>query len=277
MFPLDSPTTAVPFNSALVTPNLPPMAEVRERNSHLIPSASAAARRSSMNSMMSNGSDDNSQYLLAPDVNRIGQEVSTPMSVRPFSPSESFAFPKPPSQSGDAGPLSSDSASFSPRMLSPKTSESTLVHPMNSQPYAMPAAVSIPTLTRQTPSPTEPTPASNPFADPHSQPDPVAAAAEFAAIETICRPFAPTLEDELRVSPGDSVRILKVFDDGWTFVERVGSNEDGAKGLIPVDCLREAGQALPAFLAQKRVSSYAGDKYNYEEMLSNMLEHGTAT
>ena len=77
----------------------------------------------------------------------------------------------------------------------------------------------------------------------------------------ICRPFVPTLEDELLVSPGDRVRILQVFDDGWAMVEKVGagSSIDGnqqRRGLIPVDCLREAGQPLPSFLAQKGLIDY---------------------
>jgi hypothetical protein len=57
------------------------------------------------------------------------------------------------------------------------------------------------------------------------------------------------------------------FDDGWASVVKVpapgsgGGNEDDAsvadnRGLIPIDCLREAGQELPAFIASKRVSSY---------------------
>ena len=34
--------------------------------------------------------------------------------------------------------------------------------------------------------------------------------------------------------------------------------ETGETGLIPVDCLREAGEELPEFLAARRVSSYYG-------------------
>jgi hypothetical protein len=99
-------------------------------------------------------------------------------------------------------------------------------------------------------------PAVDPFADP--------AKPEFTGIEVIRRPFTPTLDDELSVLPGDRVRILQVFDDGWAFVEKmVGAsfarNDRNDRGLIPVDCLREAGQALPTFLAQKRVSSYSVD------------------
>jgi len=77
----------------------------------------------------------------------------------------------------------------------------------------------------------------------------------------IRRPFMPTMDDELAVLPGDQVRVMQAFDDGWAFVEKMtGAGSDrNERGLIPVDCLREAGQALPAFLAQKRVSSYGAD------------------
>jgi hypothetical protein len=99
---------------------------------------------------------------------------------------------------------------------------------------------------------------SNPFADP-AQPE----------FETISRPFAPTLDDEISVAPGDQVLVLKVFDDGWAFVEKQGRSLDhNERGLIPVDCLREAGQALPAFLAQKRVSSYGADTNQLAQTLA---------
>lgn len=80
----------------------------------------------------------------------------------------------------------------------------------------------------------------------------------FGAIETVRRPFLPTLDDELPVSPGNLVRVLEPFDDGWCFCELVKGGAEGSKGLIPIDCLREAGQELPSFLASKRVSSNYG-------------------
>jgi hypothetical protein len=91
--------------------------------------------------------------------------------------------------------------------------------------------------------------ATNPFNDPATN-------TEFASVELIRRPFVPTLDDELAVIPGDSVSVVKVFDDGWAYVEKIGSA--GARGLIPIDCMRDAGEDLPAFLASKRISSYYG-------------------
>ncbi|KAF9021098.1 hypothetical protein BDZ89DRAFT_911456, partial [Hymenopellis radicata] len=104
----------------------------------------------------------------------------------------------------------------------------------------------------------------NPFADTPVRPLPTI---PLRAFEIICRPFSPTLHDELAVETGDRVTVLKVFDDGWALVEKAPVEDPSGKGkgkavstqpgLIPIDCLREAGQPLPDFLAAKRVSSYS--------------------
>ena len=75
----------------------------------------------------------------------------------------------------------------------------------------------------------------------------------FAPVEVIRRPFVPSMDDELAVKPGDEVRILKRFDDGWAVAEKIGA---GVQGLIPIDCMRDVEEELPAFLAKKRISSY---------------------
>ncbi|KAF8549903.1 hypothetical protein OG21DRAFT_1469387 [Imleria badia] len=155
------------------------------------------------------------------------------MSVRPFSPSESFAFPKPPA------PPSSTVDSFfisgTPGPASPQSSATTLVHLSTPPPIA---AVN---------------PSMDPFADP--------AKPEFSDVEVIRRPFTPSLDDELAVRPGDRVHIFRIFDDGWAFVERLAGTERERheRGLIPVDCFREVDQAFPTFLSEKRVS-YGSDK-----------------
>ena len=260
---------------AVVPPVMPPMAQVGERNSVLVPFASAAARRQSMNSMTSNGSDEG-QYLAAYDMN--DQGPTTPMSVRPFSPNESFSFPKPPSSGTKSRPISTSTSgssfvSANPNGVSyPQSPASTFVPDQQTLgQYPATAAASLsPNPSSGKTSPISPFEAAeNPFEDHVEKP-------EFQPIETIRRPFTPSLDDELVVKPGDSVRIIKVFDDGWTFVEKLGLNATDCKdrGLIPIDCLREAGQALPAFLSQKRVSSYAGANFegpNYEEALAQMM------
>ncbi|KIK96440.1 hypothetical protein PAXRUDRAFT_138452 [Paxillus rubicundulus Ve08.2h10] len=146
------------------------------------------------------------------------------MSVRPFSPSESFAFPKPPvPQQATGGNRSSDSVSDSSLFSGGHGPAS----PQSS--------------------------ATDPFADPKKP--------EFVDVEVIRRPFIPTMNDELAVLPGEEIHIMEIFDDGWAFVEKMtGAGSDhNERGLIPVECLREIGQALPAFLVRKRVSSYGVD------------------
>ncbi|KAG1860139.1 hypothetical protein DFJ58DRAFT_905578 [Suillus subalutaceus] len=261
MFRIDSPTPLLNLDLAAfgTIPEFPPMAEVRERTSILFPSASAVARRESINSMMSNGSDPDTQYLIVGnDLNPPG--LSSPMSVRPFSPSESFAFPKPPPCPNEGRCPSSVSVISGHGLLSPSSSGATLVQIHSPPPIfnsdllpSAPAASYLPPSASLT---IVPGTSSDPFADP----------AEF---ETIRRRFTPTLDDEMSVAPGDQVLVMKVFDDGWALVEKqCGFLDHNEKGLIPVDCLREAGQALPAFLAQKRVSSYGADPNKVAQMLA---------
>lgn len=110
----------------------------------------------------------------------------------------------------------------------------------------------------------------NPFSDPSPFADPNPdAPGEFAEIETIRRPFTPTLGDELSVSVGDSVTVLGIFDDGWAYVEKLRKDKESRvsdqsqSGLIPIDCLRDAGLDVPEFLAAKRVSSFAVNSTGY--------------
>jgi hypothetical protein len=106
----------------------------------------------------------------------------------------------------------------------------------------------------------------DPFADQHPPlVPPNQSSGKFSEIETICRPFVPTLEDEVGVEPNEQVRILQVFDDGWTKVEKVKSLKSSKgkvkvtevdTGLIPIDCLRAPGVDLPTFFDKKRISGY---------------------
>ncbi|KAL5482680.1 hypothetical protein ACEPAI_9274 [Sanghuangporus weigelae] len=213
--------------------------------------------------------DDHAQYLIvaaSQSQNHPNAPQPSPISVRPWSPSERWAFPKPPSGTSALGNI------FYPPPTSPvsQSVESDRV-----------PASHLPPLTPVTSTAPE---ATNPFADPSQIPDEVtsgtcesAVAAKTSvsgtdgivgAIEHIRRPFLPTLVDELRVQRGDVIRVLQVFDDGWVQVEKISdaTGTSGAetttfaneRGLIPVDCLREAGEPLPDFLASRRVSSYYG-------------------
>ncbi|KAG7452033.1 uncharacterized protein BT62DRAFT_960019 [Guyanagaster necrorhizus] len=165
----------------------------------------------------------NSSYLVIPDgLTQLQPEIATPMSVRPFTPSESFSFPKPPSNGAWIPAMDRDSHGTA-------LSSSTEMYPPSS---------------------------TNPSSEPEFPIIP-----QHCPVETICRTFEPTLYDELTVAIGDRVKVLEVFDDGWAMVEKIPEgngkgNEVGLEpGLIPIDCLRMTGDPLPPFLTSKRVTS----------------------
>lgn len=76
----------------------------------------------------------------------------------------------------------------------------------------------------------------------------------FNEQEAICRPYTATMPDELTVTPGIRVKVVKVYDDGWAMVEKTDGS--ASRGLIPLDCLRQPGQDFSDFLQEKRVSNY---------------------
>lgn len=193
-----------------------------------------------------------SQYVTVPDSATLkpgsgllpDMAFPSPISVRPFSPTESWSFPKPPN---DELKRRSDA------ILSSKQSQSTLRPP--------PSHSSTDTLSNDDYYTAE-SQSVNPFADftsvdshmttIHTDPS---NADHFAPVEIIRRPFVPTMSDEMAVAPGDQVRVRRRFDDGWAYAENINGD---ARGLFPIDCLRMQDQDLPAFLAAKRLSSYAG-------------------
>ncbi|KAL5524561.1 hypothetical protein ACEPAF_9701 [Sanghuangporus sanghuang] len=201
--------------------------------------------------------DDHAQYLIvaaSQSQNSPNAPQPSPISVRPWSPSERWAFPKPPSSTSTLGNIFYQTPA--PPVSQPVESD------------RMPAS-NLPPLTPVTPE------ATNPFADPSQIPDEVtsgpcestitaktslsATDGIVGAIEHIRRPFLPTLADELRVQRGDAIRVLQVFDDGWIQVEKISETSGtetttsaNERGLIPVDCLREADEPLPDFLASRR-------------------------
>ncbi|KAG6864046.1 hypothetical protein C0991_000681 [Blastosporella zonata] len=182
------------------------------------------ANRTSVHSVSSTSSEG--QYLEVSNSSIYGQEVATAMSVRPFSPSESFAFPKPPSVQSDWRSSHRFRANTFCRTSRPASDVS---RPASND--SRPASDIVPV----TPN--------NPFSDP------VPPTTEFAAVESVRRPFVTTHFDELSVSIADSIRVLQVFDDGWALVEKLPPFEEILKtesngtgrvqGLIPLDCFRE--------------------------------------
>jgi len=49
-------------------------------------------------------------------------------------------------------------------------------------------------------------------------------------------PFEPTRDDELAVRTGETLRLIKEFEDEWCLVQRVG-RPDEEMGVIPCFCL----------------------------------------
>jgi hypothetical protein len=181
---------------------------------------------------------DHSQYLIINHRSSANTEAATPMSVRPFSPSESFAFPKPP-EPVVAGSVPLSAVGSPPRPMS--IASAMLITPplLSLLPPGLPSTPSyVPFIfpnTRKSPSPI-----TNPFEDPTTPTiDNSSSYLNTIPVEVVRRPFEPTLPDELAVELNDRVRVLHRYDDGWGLVEMVGREEErGVTGVIPMDCLR---------------------------------------
>ena len=244
------PPESVDFSHPV--PALPPMAQIHDTHinhgrSAATPSPLLIAFDQEPNSTRrySAGSDTTSndpysQELVIRDNHQLMEAVSTPMSVRPFSPTESWAFPKPP-PAAEAERPNSGSSGNSHSVYSQPTQEG---HGMAAVTTFIP-----------------PVPIINPFNDPAPQ-------QSSMVIELVLRPFQPTLADEMAVNTGDQVRIIQVFDDGWASAEKLAEGGKGRgkfeQGLIPVDCFRQPGQE--AFGGRRMSSSppdapYSGVAY----------------
>lgn len=204
-----------------------------------------------------------SQYLVIPVMTPMKASSSvavsslpSPMSVRPFSPSEAWQFPQPPQD---------DLRRQSQLILSANKSMASVVTTANQSRFSMSTSEEYMTATDAASEP------QNPFADLASvdthethyttltDTTDASHSDHFDEIEIIRRPFVPNLGDELAVAPGDEIRVRKRFDDGWAYAEKV---KDGARGLFPIDCLRMENQELPAFLAARRISNYVTDPFS---------------
>ncbi|KAF5330773.1 hypothetical protein D9619_005308 [Psilocybe cf. subviscida] len=62
---------------------------------------------------------------------------------------------------------------------------------------------------------------------------------------TVSAAYTPTLPDELRVTVGDTVRLLQEYKDGWGFAQYVGKI-DSPKGVVPMVCLQERRRMVPS-------------------------------
>lgn len=272
--PLPSPSATGMQSATSIVPDMPPVS---------IPQTAIVRPPSRNSSVFSIGSDSShgssresngAQYLSLPPMRPDNVPQLSPISVRPFSPSESWAFPKPPTNpptpSMTSRPLSGASAATEMPVppipvaraadLSPSLNSAGLQDPfadaqemLHKDPFADPQL----TPTLLVPMKGLDIPVQRPTSSGTMRTTSTACGSEVSlgVLDVIRRPFVPTLEDELLVKRGDQIRVLQCFDDGWAQIEKL---ETGEAGLIPVDCLREAGEELPDFLAARRVSSYYG-------------------
>jgi hypothetical protein len=254
------------FAGSPTIPRFPPMAEVRRVTASSLqavidPSRCNTQVPENRFSMGSNHSES-SQFLF---INLRSSLQITPSEDHTFSPSQSFAFPKPPSLAGDR-------TSAYIRPTSHYGTVRTTTRRPNSDDSNFSSLPSVPSSPSVAPLIGDDPFASNPFGDNNPFEDPQCAAAPATLKEIIRRPYQRTLEDEVTVSFGEYVHVLMTFDDGWAYVVKVpptglgrGDNEGvsgGSKGLIPIECLREPGVDFPASIAAKRVSGY-GDEATF--------------
>lgn len=186
-------------------------------------------------------SDDGVAYPESAAMSTRSHGLPSSMSVRPFSPTDLWNFPKPPADKR----LSR--VSTHAQMASPDSQRDSSDYA--TAPEHLPGSASD----------SDDGAAADPFRDPTGEETQTSesvdaeTASHFARVEVIRRPFVPALEDEMAVAPGERVRMLQRFPDGWALAENVATRR---RGVIPIDCLRTPEQDLPAFLASKRLSSY---------------------
>lgn len=66
-----------------------------------------------------------------------------------------------------------------------------------------------------------------------------APAAAGQLVLVVERTFTPNLPDELTITPGERVRVITIYDDGWCNVRKLGAG--GEEGVIPYACLGSSG------------------------------------
>ncbi|KAF9266484.1 hypothetical protein L218DRAFT_996666 [Marasmius fiardii PR-910] len=55
---------------------------------------------------------------------------------------------------------------------------------------------------------------------------------------SVINTFTPSLEDEMLIHIGDTIRMLEEYTDGWCLVQRIGKS-DAPRGVVPRFCLVE--------------------------------------
>ncbi|KAJ7154207.1 hypothetical protein C8R46DRAFT_447012 [Mycena filopes] len=64
--------------------------------------------------------------------------------------------------------------------------------------------------------------------------------------------FTPSMEDELLIQIGETVRVLEEYQDGWALVQRIG-RFDAPKGVVPRSCIAERERVIPVYTPGRRL------------------------
>lgn len=54
---------------------------------------------------------------------------------------------------------------------------------------------------------------------------------------TVANLFTPSMDDELAIAIGETVRLVEEYQDGWCLIQRLG--EDSQRGVVPHFCLMD--------------------------------------
>lgn len=78
---------------------------------------------------------------------------------------------------------------------------------------------------------------------------------KFPRLMSVSNSFDPSMEDELSITVGETVRILEEYEDEWCLVQRVG-RMDAEKGVVPRFCLAERLEVVPTHPGLPSAGSY---------------------
>lgn len=152
----------------------------------------------------------------------------------------------PSQQFNDSSSIRSSYAPIKAAMMGSPSTRSSVANPyhaIKAAGIASPPLPSMPTMPVALPSPID-MPAQqgdSPFSDP-----------QWAnKVFVVSRTFEPSMPDELVIYPGDKVRILMAYDDGWVLGENLSSVEPGStrppnRGVFPRDCIDSLDSEMPA-------------------------------
>ena len=79
--------------------------------------------------------------------------------------------------------------------------------------------------------------------------------------------YIPTLPDELSITTGEVVTVIKAYDDGWALC----ANARGEQGVVPLECLdrdAQGGQANRLSVVGNGQQEGGGDWRNMKRMSS---------